>query len=169
MGLVVADQVDLGVAEFERLLAETRRALAQTRAGAASEPDAAGVRGTGVAAEGQVRVTARASGRVESVELEPRALRLGTQLLGEQIALAVNAALDDLQVQAAAQAGPAADPAGLAERMQELQDQSVRQMQLFSQGIATAISQITAAAGPRPAAGAPPAAAPRPGTEGGRT
>ncbi len=155
------------MAEFERLLSETRRALADSRAGAAADGApadgaAAGLLGTGVAADGQVRATARASGRLASIALEPRALRLGTQALGEQILLAVNAALDDLQAQAAAQAGPAADPAALAERMQELQDQSVRQMQLFAQNIAGAVGRISAAAGARPSGDAVPPAGTRP-------
>ena len=153
MGVVaVSDRVDLELAGFERVLAETRRTLEEIRAGSggAGAGEAPEIRGEGVAADGQVLATARTGGRLESVQLDPRALRMGSQALGEQIVLAVNAALDSLQTQAGAQAAPpAADPAALAERMRELQDQSVRQMYVFSQSIADAVDRISRSAGAR--------------------
>jgi DNA-binding protein YbaB len=150
--VAVTDQVDLGLAGFERLIADTRRALQEMRAGPTEAADAPEIRGAGVAADGQVRVTARTGGRLESVQLDPRALRLGSQALGEQILLAVNAALDDLQAQAGTQArAPAADPAPLTERMRELQEASVRQMYVFSQSITDAVERISRSAGARAA------------------
>jgi hypothetical protein len=151
----VSDQPDLGAAGFERVLAETRRVLGEAgaAAGAAEAEDAVApeLTGTGTGAGGQITATVRAGGKVESVQLDPRALRLGAQALGEQVTVAVNAALDDLRTKAGG-AGPVVVPPALAEQMQQLQDQSVQQMQLFSQGIAAAVERITRATGPgRPA------------------
>jgi DNA-binding protein YbaB len=157
MGALVSDLGEVGGSGFERVLAEARRVFREAgagRAGAegaqdeqaqqAQDGDAQDVAGRGEAAGGRVVVTVRAGGRVERVDLDPTALRLGTAELGVAIAAAVNAATDDLRARAG---GPLALPPELAERLRALQDESVQQMQRFTQGIATAVERVTRTSG----------------------
>jgi DNA-binding protein YbaB len=141
--------------EFDRMLSEARSALESLRTGradpsgaaatAAAPEDAGGepAEGVGEAADGKVRVTAGPGGLLKSVELDPRALRLGSEELAEQVMAAVNAALTDLRSAAAgAAAAQAVDPAGLANALHELQDRSVRQMEMISQAFNDALSRL---------------------------
>ncbi|NJP95779.1 YbaB/EbfC family nucleoid-associated protein [Nonomuraea sp. FMUSA5-5] len=65
--------------------------------------------GRGEAADGQVRVTAAASGRLMDVTLAPRALRLDAQKLAEAVLRAAQEAHDDAAHQVdAIMAGPGA-------------------------------------------------------------
>jgi DNA-binding protein YbaB len=150
------DATDGGLAGFERMLDETRQALAELRGGdrAAEGPDAEETRGEGQAAGGQLTVTAGAGGRLEAVRIDPRALRMGVEALGEQLVIAANAALEAVRAQVGERAGAAFDPDALTDRLQELQNQSVRQMYLFSQGIADSVDRIQRAAGSPPGDGA---------------
>lgn len=146
----------LGGAGVDRLLEEIRGALAELRANppaagadaadpaAPADPATAELRGVGEASGGQVQVTVTAGGKLAAVKIDPRAMRLGSEALGEQIVAAGNAALDDLRAHAASVPG-AADPAALAERLADVQGQSVRQMELLRQGVTDALSQIRAA------------------------
>jgi DNA-binding protein YbaB len=139
---------DLGMAELDRLLEQTRRSLEQVRAAGAADPAAPDVRGTGVGADGQITAVARPGGHLESLRMDPRALRMGSEALCEQIVAAVNAALDDLRANAGqppAQAG--VDTAALAARMSELQSQSARQMAAFTQGISDVLARIRSSTG----------------------
>lgn len=135
------------VTQFDRLLEQTRQVLAAMRTpdGAAPAPgtEVEPVRGVGSAAGGQVEVVV-AGQRVESVTLDPRALRMGADLLGEQLVQAVNAALDDLREQAAAKAQPGstADPAQLGRTLDELQNESVRSMSAMTEALTDAVRSI---------------------------
>lgn len=145
----MAEPAYLGGLGVDSLLEDTRRALEQMRpaAGAAAEQATEG-RGTGEAAEGQVRATAMVGGRLESLQVDPRAMRLGSQALGEQIVIAVNAALDDLREQVGDTPVPgAADPAALAEQMRDLQQRSAHQMEMLSQGVTAAMARIRESTG----------------------
>jgi len=150
----VASDTDFGVVGYDRLLEDTRRSLEQMRAPAQAQ-DAGQVTpatGTGAAADGQIEATVRSGGRLESLRMDPRALRMGSQALCEQIVLAVNAALDDLHAKApdpAPQGMVDVDTAALANRIGELQGQAVRQMSMFAQGITDALARIEQAAGSR--------------------
>lgn len=138
----------MGVGEFERLLEDTRRVLEQIRSGDGEVPDEEEVHGEGEAADGQVRAVVVTGGRLKSLSVDPRAMRMGSAALCEQIVVAVNAALDDLRGKAAGQpVTSAADPAALAERIRDLQNESVRQMDRFSQGIADVLDRISRSTG----------------------
>src|SRR5215470_12337496 len=150
---VVASDGDFGVVGFDRLLEDTRRSLAQLRAPAPGTDagPAAPATGTGAAADGQIEATVQSGGRLESLRMDPRALRMGSQALSEQIVLAVNAALDDLHAKAPDPTPQAVDvdTAALADRIEELQGQAVRQMSMFAQGITDALARIERATGSR--------------------
>jgi hypothetical protein len=147
----VASDADFGVVGFDRLLEDTRRSLAQMRTPAQDAGQAMPATGTAAAADGQIEATVQSGGRLESLRMDPRALRMGSQALCEQIVLAVNAALDDLHTKAPGPTPPAVDvdTAGLADRIGELQGQAVRQMSMFAQGIADALARIERATGSR--------------------
>jgi YbaB/EbfC DNA-binding family protein len=134
---------------LDRMLTETRRVLAAVRSGggAPAVADPAGdppLRGEGSGADGLVRAVVTQGGRLESVAIDPRLLRQGVEALGEQLVAAVNAALDDLAAQAPP-ADPSADLAGLSSRLESLQDQSVRQMAMFSQAMNDVVAHLRSA------------------------
>lgn len=133
------------VTEFNRLFEQTRHVLASMRGTAAPGANEAPepLRAAGTAAEGEVEVVLVGQ-RVESVRLDPRVLRAGAELLGEYVAQAVNAVLDDLRHQAgAAGAEPAAlDPAALGETLGDLQNESVRSMSAMTQALTDAVQRI---------------------------
>jgi DNA-binding protein YbaB len=138
-------------ADFDRLLEDAREALQELRSGQV-QPDGEveDLVGEGEAADGKVKVTAGIGGKIEKVELDPRALRTDSDELGEQIAEAVNAALKDLQQKASASAAAAMsgfDPEHLSEQLINLQDQSVRQMGEFAAGMEDMLDRIRRAAG----------------------
>lgn len=96
------------VADLDNSVDEAEDTLEALRAGDVPDPgDGAEplVQGTGEAADGRVRVTARAGGDLESVVIDPRALRADRDELGQHLVTAVNAALDDVE-RAATQADP---------------------------------------------------------------
>jgi DNA-binding protein YbaB len=53
------------------------------------------VRGHGEGADGRVRIEVTAAGRVTDLRLDPHAMRLGSELLTEQIMAAIEAAITD--------------------------------------------------------------------------
>lgn len=139
------DQLGPSTRDVDRLLGDARRLLGEIRSaapGAASNPDIEELRGVGEAANGLIQATVATGGRLESLRADPRAMRLGSEALCEEIMVAVNAALDDLRAKAQA-AGPVLpDQAVLDQRLEELQSESVRRMEMFTQGVAEAIDQI---------------------------
>lgn len=141
----MVDESGASAGGVDRLLEDTRRMLEQMRSGGEEPPDPGELRGEGEAADGQVQAVAVAGGRLESLTVNPRAMRMGSEALCEQIVAAVNAALDDLRGKAAAQAVAAGgvDPAALAEQMRDLHTESVRQMDMFTQGIRDALDRIS--------------------------
>jgi DNA-binding protein YbaB len=128
-------------ADFDRLLQDTQDVLAGLRAGTPPE-DAEVLRGEGVAADGRVRAVVVSGGTVESVEIDPRAMRMASVDLGAAVAAAVNAAMTDLMGKVRAAAPQGVDPQALKERLNELHNQSARQMAMFTQGIADAVAEI---------------------------
>lgn len=153
----MAERTNLNLSDFAQALAESQQALAELRAGpvadapetgAASDGETEQLTGQGEAADGRVKARVVTGGRFESVQLDPRALRMDSEELGEQITLAVNAAVDDLRTKAAEQR-----PAGLpdlqtlSEQLVELQDVSVRRMSTFVEGLDDALGKIARSAG----------------------
>jgi DNA-binding protein YbaB len=143
------DQSGLGVGDIDRLLEDTRRALSQIGARQAGESDQDGmadVRGSGTAADDQVRASVATGGRLETLTVDPRLMRIGSEALCEQIVVAVNAALDDLRTKVAASTPELPDKAALGQQLDEIRTESVRRMEMFTQGVADAVAQITQAA-----------------------
>ncbi|MGR6922185.1 YbaB/EbfC family nucleoid-associated protein [[Actinomadura] parvosata] len=94
--------------------------------------------GRGEAADGQVRVTAAASGRLMDVTLAPRALRLDAQKLAEAVLRAAQEAHDHAARQVdAIMAGPGTRPddldderfAGLMEAFEASMDEQLRALE----------------------------------------
>lgn len=101
------------------------------------------LRGTGTSPSGFVSAVATIGGRIESVSVDPRGLRLDSQSLGEEVAAAVNAALDDLRAQAKL-APEAVDLAALHAELTQVRDESARQFSSFLGSIAAAQERVTA-------------------------
>ncbi len=134
-------------ADFGPLISQTLRALREAGAGApvgADDPEPTELRGHGVAADGLIRASAAPGGLVESLELDARVLRWDTGTVANEIVTAVNAALADVRSQAGAAVAPPDLPA-LAERLQQVQQGSTRQMQAFLQALTDAQERIAAA------------------------
>ncbi|MGN9811779.1 YbaB/EbfC family nucleoid-associated protein [Micromonospora sp. BQ11] len=123
--------------EFRQSMDDALRTLRELRA---TRPAAESVetRGEASAADGLITVVAAPGARIESITVAPAALRMGSGYLAEQVTLAVNAALDDLRARTVTDAPHVPDPAVLLERLEGVQQQSVRQMQSF-------LSTLTAA------------------------
>ncbi|TDD25204.1 YbaB/EbfC family DNA-binding protein, partial [Actinomadura sp. KC06] len=96
----------------------------------------------GEAAEGKVKATAAAGGRVKGVEINPRAMRMTPEELGGHLVTAVNAALKDLRSKTAEAAGDAVNATTLAKQAEEIQTEGLRQMAVFDQAITEALSKI---------------------------
>ena len=152
-----------GFDELERALAAARKRLDALRArssGAAERPvdrhaDLPGntragpaVHGSGEAADGRVRAVAVRDftiGLIESVELDPRALRMDLGELAGHLAAALNAAMDDLRANAGLAAGGAdssIDLGALKKRLSEVQDQATRQLYQLTSGLQDVVAKI---------------------------
>ncbi|GAA2126022.1 YbaB/EbfC family nucleoid-associated protein [Actinomadura napierensis] len=142
--------MERGLADLDELLTQTRRTLEQMRSASARPGDAETITSTAETVDGRVRATVVSGGRIESLELDPRALRSGAEELAAQIVQVVNAALEELRTQAGS-GGPEGDvdTHALAARLGELQADSARGMAVFSQGIAETVARIQSAAGER--------------------
>jgi DNA-binding protein YbaB len=117
--------------DIRRILDDAVAALQQA-APDAETAQIAELRGEGSAGDGLVTTVAAPGGRVESVFIHPRAMRLDSQTLAEHITTAVNAALDDLTAKVADTAAtPVADSAALLRRLQEVQIASVERLNTF--------------------------------------
>lgn len=121
--------------DIDRLVAETLQALAPAPATGRGQPAAPRVRGEGEALDGLVKAVAKPGGELESLTLNPRALRSDLDTVTDQIVLAVNAALADLRDKLAAAAPGLPGPSALADRLREVQDSSVRRMETFLQSV----------------------------------
>ena len=117
--------------------------MENTTTGGVSHVSPAGsAAGRGEAADGQVQATAT-RGRLESLELNPRLMRLS----GEQLALYVAAAVDMALEEARAQPAPATDvppvdPTVLAARLSEVQEEGLRSMQMITQALGEAVTVL---------------------------
>ncbi|MEV8630307.1 YbaB/EbfC family nucleoid-associated protein [Streptosporangium sp. NPDC051023] len=129
--------VDLGAEGFGHLLDSARQAL---RAAGEPVPD---VRGEGESAGGLVGATAGGVGTLESLRIDPRALRAGSQELAEQIVEAVNAALLDLRTRAGVEPSvPAQGPAELAGELEKLQEEALDRFGAFTDTIGDVLARI---------------------------
>jgi DNA-binding protein YbaB len=94
---MVLDPGGIGPEDLERIAKQADEGLRRL-AGLRERLDA--VRGTGTAADGQIVVGADSSGRIDSIDLNPRVMRMPSQDLAEELLRAVNAAQDDCARQA---------------------------------------------------------------------
>ncbi|MEV4516277.1 YbaB/EbfC family nucleoid-associated protein [Dactylosporangium sp. NPDC049525] len=124
------------------LLDSVQRLLGATQP--TDSPDAQpALRGTGTSPNGLITAVAALGGRIESVAVDPRGLRLDSQTLGEEVAAAVNAALDDLRAQAKL-APEAVDLAALHTELTQVRDESARQFTSFLESISATQERVTA-------------------------
>lgn len=135
--------VDSPPSDFSAALAQARQLLDTLRSeGAGVEPgDSEPASGNGQALDGLIQVTAQA-GRVTEIQLDPRAMRLPSQTLAEELLAATNAALADLESKAAAQDAITFDPQALSAQLAEVQDMSVRQMERYTTSISDVLARL---------------------------
>ncbi|MCO8271610.1 YbaB/EbfC family DNA-binding protein [Actinoplanes sp. TRM 88003] len=129
-------------------LADVVAALGRARAAAGGQDESEPPVGTGVAADGRVRARAVRPGRIENLELDPSALRLGGAALAHEIEIAVNAALADLQSGAMAAAGQT-DLGALSDQLKDIQAGAERQFARLTASLVEAQEQLTRRAGDR--------------------
>jgi hypothetical protein len=129
-----------------RVLSETMSALGRFTAAADGEapPPPEGV---GEAADGLVRVTAGAPGRISALTLDPRVMRLPSESLAEEIAAAVNAALADLQEKATAAVPGQVDLGSLSEQLRRIQEDAGRQLTTFTDALVQAQDRLSGQGG----------------------
>jgi hypothetical protein len=97
--------------------------------------------GYGEAADGLVRVTVT-GGRLSTVELNPRVMKLASQELAEAFVEAANAALADLASKRSTVDGPTVDPAALEAQLAEAQERGMMRLRQFTQTIDEALSRL---------------------------
>ncbi|TYB59215.1 YbaB/EbfC family nucleoid-associated protein [Nonomuraea sp. PA05] len=128
------------------MIEQARQALAAVQASSASaseSPDAEPpLRGEGQAAEGKVRAVVVAGGRLASLSVDPRVMREGSEEMCAQIMAAVNAAADGLRAQVMERATAAAGGAEIASTLLTLQQESVRQMERFTQSLDDVVARF---------------------------
>jgi DNA-binding protein YbaB len=100
-------------------------------------PDLAGA---GEAADGRIRARVAAGGSIEALEIDPPALRLASAEVAQQVKVAINGALDDMRAKAHKHAG-AAGTVDL-QRLQQLREDSVRQMGAYAGALRDLIASV---------------------------
>jgi DNA-binding protein YbaB len=95
-------------------------------------------------ADGMIRVAATLAGKVTVKLVDPRAARLGVEVLSEEITNGVNAALDAAREQAGMPG--AMDLDALTEKVEEIQQQSVQRLSSFMSSLADSQAKIVRAA-----------------------
>ncbi|MCD0442247.1 YbaB/EbfC family nucleoid-associated protein [Glycomyces sp. A-F 0318] len=101
---------------------------------------------TAEAADGRIKITLGADGRVERFRfVEERVLKEGTEFLEEELRKAVNAALDARAESLSADA-PAPDLDALGESIAKIQDQGLQRMREMSAQISTVMKKLQSGA-----------------------
>jgi DNA-binding protein YbaB len=116
------------------------QAIEAAKEGQRAQEDAAGQTVEKEAANGQIRATATLAGTVTVQIVDPRAIRLGAEVLGEEITKAVNEALTAAREQAGVPGN--IDLGGLAEKAEEIQKQSVAQLRSFMTSLTEAHTRV---------------------------
>ncbi len=125
----MSDDLNLSTGSIQGLLDDTRRALERMSTPPAPGTDPSGeptepLRGDGESADGRARAVAVTPGRIETLEVNPRLMRDGSEAVCEAIAEAVNAALEDLQTKAV-QGAATIDPQQLSGELERIQEESL--------------------------------------------
>jgi DNA-binding protein YbaB len=98
--------------------------------------------GTAEAADGRIKITLGADGRVERFEfVEVRVLKEGTEFLEEELKNAVNAALN-ARAESLASGTAAPDLEAIGEAVAQIQDQGLAQMRAMSAQISTVMKKL---------------------------
>lgn len=122
---------DLSATAIDQLLTDTRRALETMRSGQqAADPaePAEPVTGEGDAADGKVHAVVTLPGEVQSLTMDPRVLRAGSESVCEAVVEAVNAALSDLRGKATTDVGAPVDLEQLSGDLEAVQHESLQTM-----------------------------------------
>ncbi|MCW3817450.1 YbaB/EbfC family DNA-binding protein [Micromonospora sp. DR5-3] len=130
-------------ASLDELLTRTQQALSAMRSRAAEHPDGDPgelLRAEGTAADGRVRARVVQGGRLESVTVDPALEGEGLAAVCGHVVVAVNAALAELDAQVSASAQ--ADVDALAARLGGLEEQPVRQVELFSRAVDDVLGRL---------------------------
>ncbi|MBC6457982.1 YbaB/EbfC family nucleoid-associated protein [Actinomadura sp. HBU206391] len=128
---------------FEQKLRAARESLGSRTVSPAGDGAEAELRGEGEAVEGRVHAVALTGGRFDSLTLDPRVMRMDTAELADAISLALNAALDSVRAQASAQQIDMVPDAGtLMERLSEVQNAGLRQLDMMNRAINEALGGI---------------------------
>ncbi len=123
--------------EFDALLSRARQAVADA---AGDESPTAAEPVVAEAAEGMVRVTMSPAGELSEIKVDPKLLREGIDEVCENIVVATNDAIRKLR--AASRAPGSVDPAALASTLQELQQESLREMASFGSVLNDVVAQL---------------------------
>lgn len=124
--------------QLEQQLQQARASLVQVRD--AVRPEApADV--TAEAADGLVQVTLGGAGLVTELSIDPRALRLGSEELADQVRAAVNDVLEQ-RAASTATAEPMPDLDAMTAVVERLQDESLRQMREITQGVTDTMRRL---------------------------
>ncbi|MFI0374373.1 hypothetical protein ACH35V_41495 [Actinomadura sp. 1N219] len=113
--------------DLDKVLGNVRQAASTTQA----TPTAPQTPTEGHDPDRTVRAAVTPDGRIETVEITPRAARLNSHDLAERAIAAINAALDAHTAQSPA---PTAD-ADLDDRLREAQDRSLSQLSEYTQSL----------------------------------
>ncbi|PWR09820.1 hypothetical protein DKT68_11130 [Micromonospora acroterricola] len=132
--------------DFTRMLDATMQALGAVSAPAAGADGEPAAPPAGEAADGQVRAELGPDGRLRSLFVEPRLMRLGSEELTEHITTAVNAAIDAMR--GATTPPQAGDLSQLREQLAEVRDTAVPRLGSFLAALTEAQDRL-ARGGPR--------------------
>jgi hypothetical protein len=91
--------------------------------------------------DGLLRLTLGTEGRVDKFEFDPRVMRIGSEVLFDEIKRMVNAALDE-RAQAMSTEEPLPDLDAINESVAEIQDRSLRQFQAMSASISEVMAKL---------------------------
>lgn len=131
--------------QIDQLMTGLRETLAQARAGRpAEDPEAVPLKGTHGEDGAQIKAVVSPN-RIVSLELDPRTRRMDSEELAAAIVAAINGAFDDLGGKAREAAGNEAsdvDTEALSEKLDRLQDASVRQMAMFEQAMSEVVARL---------------------------
>ncbi|MFI0405714.1 hypothetical protein [Actinomadura sp. 3N508] len=128
--------IDDSDADLDERLREARARLSAPGTGPRPES-----RGESSDADGWMRVVA-VDGRLDEIVLNPRVLRWEMPELTERLVTAINAAFGEARTGAPDADEPVIDPAVLAGRLREVQDEGMQMMALIGQGLDEAITKI---------------------------
>ncbi|WP_205326722.1 YbaB/EbfC family nucleoid-associated protein [Glycomyces sp. YM15] len=127
-----------GEGGFAQELADARAALA--KATTSPEGDQA-VPVTADAAKGRIKVTLGVDGRVSDINVDPKAVKEGTDYIAEHVLAALNDALD-LRAAMVTAEERVPDLGAIGESLSAVQDAGVRQLQAMSESITQVMAKL---------------------------